>query len=219
MSAATGAGRADPPGGGPVILAPLRIEALAARRGAGGLAVERIGMGPVRATAARARLDRSLAPGRPVVLLGVAGGLIAGIRPGEVVVASSLGSTTGADTVPVDAGEQVASLLAQAGLVVHHAPIVSSPAIVSGEAARHEASVRGFVAVDMESYWCEPLARSRPFAVVRVVLDVPGRDLRSLATLGAGLRAYRSLARAARALRRWSPLGVNGSTLLEVGDL
>ncbi|MCU1493052.1 MAG: hpnH [Acidimicrobiaceae bacterium] len=203
----------------PVFLAPLRIEAFAIRRGAGSAPVERIGMGPGRATAARARLEHSLAPGRAVVLLGVAGALVVGLEPGEVVVASSLHSTTSSEPVHLDAGEEVAEILERAGLAVHHAPVVSSPAVVSGDVARRAATAGGAVAVDMESYWCAPLARRRPFVVVRVVVDVPGRDLWSLATPGAATRAYRSLVRSARALRHWSPVSVNGSPLLEVGDL
>jgi 4-hydroxy-3-methylbut-2-enyl diphosphate reductase len=153
------------------------------------------------------------------VVLGLAGALVAGIEPGELVVASTLGSTGGGESLPVAAGEQVAALLGRAGLTVHHAPLVSSPAIVKGESARSDAAAKGAVAVDMESFWCEPLARSRPLVVVRAIVDVPGRDLRSVATLGAGVRAYRSLVSAARALRHWSPVSVNGGTLLEVGDL
>ena len=202
----------------PVFLAPLRIEARAARRGAGATAVERIGMGPARATAARARLEMSLARGRPVVLIGLAGALVAGVRPGDVVVASSL-STTGTGPVALSAGEEVAALLEASGLTVHHRPVVSSPVIVSGDAARQAAAAGGAAAVDMESYWCEPLARSRPFAVVRVIVDVPGRELWSPSTLRVGIRAYRSMVVAARALRQWSPVSVDGSAFLEVGDL
>jgi 4-hydroxy-3-methylbut-2-enyl diphosphate reductase len=204
---------------GPVFLAPLRIEAIAARRGATGALVERIGMGPVRATAARSRLERSLAPGRPAILIGVAGALAAGLVPGEVVVASSLLASSASETVELAHSGEIAAILEQAGLRVRLAPVVSSPAIVSGAAARAELALLGALAVDMESYWCGPLVKSRPFAVVRVVVDIPGRELWSPSTAGAGLRAYRSIVKSARALERWAPVSVNGSPLLEVGDL
>jgi 4-hydroxy-3-methylbut-2-enyl diphosphate reductase len=206
-------------GDGLVILAPLRVESFAARRGRSGAAVERIGMGPARATAARARLERVLPPGRPVALVGLAGGLSPGMRPGDVVVASALGSTTGATTVQLRGGDAVAAILERAGLRVLHAPVVSSPVIVSGAKARAEAAAGGFVAVDMESYWCEPLARTRPFVVVRIALDVTGRALGSWSTVAGVPRAYRSLVRVARALGDWPTQGIDGTTLLEVGDL
>jgi len=204
---------------GPVFLAPLRIEARAARRGAGAAGVERIGMGPARATAARSRLDRALAPGRPVVVIGLAGALVPGIAAGDVVVASAVSSTTAAERVELPHGEAVAALLSAAGLTVHHRAIVSSPSIVRGEDARRHAASGGAAAVDMESYWCEPLARRRPFVVVRVVIDVPGREFWSPWTVRAGSRAYRSMVSAARTLRRWAPVSVDGTAFLEVGDL
>jgi 4-hydroxy-3-methylbut-2-enyl diphosphate reductase len=203
---------------GPTFLAPLRIEALAARHGAGGNPVLRIGMGPARASAARARLDRTLPTGAPVVLLGLAGGLVPGTAPGEVVVATSVELADGGQAVAIPFGADVGEILAAAGLRVRCAPVASSARIVTGTAARSAVASHGAVAVDMESYWCTPLARAHPFAVVRVVLDVPGRDLVSPATAFAASRAYRSLVRSARALRRWSPVSVDGSNLLEVGD-
>ncbi|MDA8292358.1 MAG: hypothetical protein M0Z33_11880 [Actinomycetota bacterium] len=204
---------------GPVFLAPLRVEASAARLGAGSAGVERIGMGPARATAARARLERALPAGCPVVVIGLAGALVDGLAPGDVVVARSLSATTADQRVDLVHGGEVARILSTAGLRVHHEPVVSSPSIVSGDASRRAAAAGGAVAVDMESFWCEPLARSRPFAVVRVVIDVPGRELWSPWTVRSGARAYRSMVSAARALRRWSPVSVDGSALQEVGDL
>ncbi len=206
------------PIGGPVFLAPLRLEARAARRGAAHERVERIGMGPARASVARARLDRSLPKGLPVVLLGLAGALVEGVDPGDIVVASTLELAHGSQPVSLAYGPDATAVLEGAGLTVRCAPVVSSPSLVSGTDARGELAASGAVAVDMESYWCAPLARARPFAVVRVVLDVPGRDLWSPATAFTSARAYRSLVRCARALRHWTPVSVDGSTFLEVGD-
>ena len=63
----------------------------------------------------------------------------------------------------------------------------------------------GVLAVDMESAWLSPAAAGRPFAVVRVVLDTPAREIyRPLATLVGGLRAWRVLRRLAPALAHWA---------------
>ena len=203
----------------PVLLAPLRLEALAARRGAPACRVERLGMGPARAKAAIARIACSIPPGSPAVVLGVAGALVEGTHPGDVVVASELSSTEGGARVPLASAPEVAALLSQAGLSVREVPVVSSPTIVNGAGARREASSGGAVAVDMESYWCAPLAAERPFAVVRVVLDLPGRELWSPASLPAAAVAFRTLVRSARALARWSPAGAGEPRFQKVGDL
>ena len=63
----------------------------------------------------------------------------------------------------------------------------------------------GPIAVDMESLWLAAGAGSRPFDVVRVVLDSPSHELlRPAAPLGAA-RAGRALHRVAVALREWAP--------------
>ena len=221
---------------GPLFLAPLRVEAFAVRRGAHGSSIERMGMGPVRATATRVRLEAAAERRRPIVLIGFGGALGRELRPGHVVVASSVVSMPLADNaagvsqapalvprppdaVPLPVLPDIVALLRGAGLVVHEGPIVSAPAIVRDDAERKRAAASGAIAVDMESYWCAPLASARPFAVVRVIVDVPGHDVRSPATLGAGLRAYRSLVTAARALGSWSPVSLKDNPLQEVGDL
>jgi 4-hydroxy-3-methylbut-2-enyl diphosphate reductase len=57
----------------------------------------------------------------------------------------------------------------------------------------------------MESAWLAPAAAGRPFAVLRVVLDTPARELhRPFATAAGGLAAWRSLRRAAPALALWA---------------
>ncbi len=63
----------------------------------------------------------------------------------------------------------------------------------------------GALAVDMESAWLARAAGERPFAVLRVVLDAPAREIhRPLATLAGGLAAWRALRRAAPALALWA---------------
>jgi 4-hydroxy-3-methylbut-2-enyl diphosphate reductase len=63
----------------------------------------------------------------------------------------------------------------------------------------------GALAVDMESAWLAPAAMGRPFAVLRVVLDTPAREIyRPWATLVGGLAACRALRRAVPALAMWA---------------
>ncbi|HTX00338.1 MAG TPA: hypothetical protein VMD59_16275, partial [Acidimicrobiales bacterium] len=190
----------------PLFLAPMRLEELFVRRGARRAEVTRIGIGPVRATAARVRLARSLPPGRPVVLVGLGGGLRRGQRPGDIVVASELSSIDSDETVALHGADEVAQRLEGSGLRrVTVAPVVSSARIVHGDEAREKAAARGALAVDMESLWCASLAREHPFAVVRVLIDVPGTELSLLAKPGAMIGACRRMLLAARALEHWGP--------------
>jgi 4-hydroxy-3-methylbut-2-enyl diphosphate reductase len=205
---------------GPVFLVPLRLESAAVRRGARRARIERIGMGPDRATSARVRLSRVLPPRQPVVLLGVAGAIVDGLEPGDAVVATELGSVGAEETSTLPGAKGIAELLrataAFGGRSVHLGPIVCSSSVLSGDAARAKAAAQGALAVDMESLWCAPLCRGRPFAVVRVILDVPGRELFSWRTPVAASAAFRSLVRAARSLESWAPVSVFPSPPLEV---
>ncbi len=202
----------------PLFLAPLRLEALAARRGAPGASVVQIGMGPVRATAARVRTASGEPPGRPLVLLGFGGGLTAEERAGELVVASSVGPIDAEESFVFPEAESAAAHLAACGVAARLAPIVSSPTMLAGTHARDRAAATGARVVDMETLWCAPLARRHPFVVVRAVVDTRGRELRSPATPLAALRAWRALVVAARALAHWDPESVFAYPLLEVGD-
>jgi 4-hydroxy-3-methylbut-2-enyl diphosphate reductase len=203
----------------PLFLTPLRIEQLAARAGAPGIEVARIGLGPARATAARARVLRERRAGVPVLLLGLGGGLMANLKPGSVVVATALTRLGGDEVVTLGDPRPTVQRLRQAGLSAVAAPIVSSPHIVSGAAGRAAAGERG-AAVDMESFWLAGLVERHPFVVCRVVIDVPGRDVSSIATPFAAAHALSALVRVARAMRGWSSgtLITNPSPLLEVGD-
>ncbi|MDA8033559.1 MAG: hypothetical protein M0T71_05235 [Actinomycetota bacterium] len=209
--------------GSPLFLVALRLEALTLRLGAAGVDWERIGMGPVRAVAACSRISRQ-PDRRPVVLVGCAGALDPALRPGDLVVASSLVEVDRPGSVvplahadEVHARVQAAPGIAGTGVAVHLAPIVSSPRILHGDEARSLARRSG-AAVDMESLWCAPLGRTRPFAVVRSILDVPGKDLFTLSTAAVALRSARSLAAAARALASWHPGSLESDTLMEIGE-
>ena len=203
----------------PLFLAPLGIEAFAVGRGAEGADVERLGMGPVKATAARVRIGATIAPRRPVILVGLGGGLVEGLTPGDVVVASSIHVTSGAPAIDLPASYEISTLLAATGLNVHLAPIVSSPKIIKGAEDRLSASRDGAICVDMESYWCAPLAAHHPFAVVRILLDLPEYELFSFRlprTIG---RAWRSMVSSSRALAAWTPTTLNTTAQSEVGEV
>lgn len=202
----------------PRLLVPLALEAIPIRRGAPGLVIERIGMGRERAQHSTKRiLDAKHLP-HPIVLLGVAGGLLEGDRPGDVVVATGLCTIDGETEISLREADAVADLLSRGRMTVRRGTIVSTSAIIHGETNRRHAGRRGAVAVDMESYWCAPLAVSHPFVVVRVLLDVPGVELRSPAVVSAAREAYRSLRTVARTLVQWSPVSVDEYPLSEVGE-
>ena len=202
----------------PLFLVPLSLEARAVARGASGAEIQRIGMGPVKATAARAKIANTAVPGRPIVVIGLGGGLVEGLTPGDVVVASELQVTTGASPIALDYAEEVSTMLSAAGLVVHQEPVVCSPKIITGAAERTQAGSQGAIAVDMESYWCAPLAGQHPFAVVRVLLDLPEYELFSLRLPRTVRRAWRSLVRVSRALDAWSPITLNTAAHTKVGE-
>jgi 4-hydroxy-3-methylbut-2-enyl diphosphate reductase len=175
-----------------LLFTPLRVEA-AALRGAG-LPLVRTGMGPARAARAAARAPT----GTPRLVAGVAGGLDSRLRPGDLVVATEVRGGSEAP-VPVPSAPMLAGALRRAGLRVHLGPILTRP-----EITRLDAGDTGdALAVDMESAALAPGAEL-PFAVVRAVVDTPGRPLRSVGTPARGLAALRSLRAAAPTLGRWA---------------
>jgi len=112
----------------------------------------------------------------------------------------------------------IADLLTRERMSVRRGAIVSTSAIIHGETNRRHAGRNGALAVDMESYWCGPLAVHHPFVVVRVLLDVPGIELRSPAVVSAARDTYRALRIVARTLAQWSPVSVDRYPLSEVGE-
>lgn len=198
-----------------MLVTPLRVEAVCARRGAPRARVVRSGMGRARSLASAARLRSVVAvpsarPAPQVVVLGLAGGLQVGQRAGDVVVADHLSLApseegtpgVGAARLDLPVVEGIRAALADAGLTVSAGTIVSTSRLQHGAAARSALASRGAVAVDMESWW---LATGLPVtAVVRVLSDAPGQELVSARTPAALVRAFRALAGAARALEAWA---------------
>jgi 4-hydroxy-3-methylbut-2-enyl diphosphate reductase len=185
-----------------LVCVPLRIEQAAVRRGLepGKARIVRIGMGPART---RERAAQLLGSG-PVAVLGVAGGLAPGVRPGQIVIASEV-SVAGGPSMPCHQVEALADAVRRTGLSVHVGPVVSTPHIVKGEEFDALAASTGALAVDMESgYVAELLGPGRPFAVVRAVSDTKSEPLFSPAILRRGIGALGAVRRAASVVIEWA---------------
>jgi len=147
------------------VLTALRLEAVAV-----GGEVVRMGMGHAKAGAAGARLAPTLAPGRPVAIVGIAGGLEAGLQPGQLVVADALQPPDGAEPLVLPHAGAVADHLRTLGRDVRIGAVACSTTIVHG-AARAELARGGALAVEMESVWLARAVRQHPLVVVRAVGD------------------------------------------------
>ncbi|HEY8304092.1 MAG TPA: hypothetical protein VIG42_05835 [Solirubrobacteraceae bacterium] len=200
-----------------LVVSPLGVEALAVRSAAPGLRVRTTGMGPRRALQAVPGLLAD--PAAALVVLGFGGGLPAGSKLCEVVVASEVltidehGRQAG-ESVACEAAAALAAALGSQGITVRRGAVASVGEIVTGE-ARARMEECGAVAVDMESAWVARAAKGRPFTVVRVLSDTPERELRQrlpvgppLPTVIDGLRAMSTLRQVGAALGR---LGRQGS--------
>jgi 4-hydroxy-3-methylbut-2-enyl diphosphate reductase len=192
-----------------VVLAPLSIEARAIRSALPGALVIQTGMGRKRST--RAALgglpkptDEVLANAGAVAVAGFCGALDPTLRPGDVVVATEIHGPEG--ITPCHSAGILAATLADIGVEARLGPMVSTDHVVAGSERRRLVEQTGAIAVDMESAWLAVAAGDRPLAVLRVVVDTPGRELKSspLATARGGVRAYRSLVKAAPALAPWA---------------
>jgi 4-hydroxy-3-methylbut-2-enyl diphosphate reductase len=185
-----------------IVLTPLRVEARAVAAGAPQLETVVCGMGPRRARRAASDLAAECRGAQAVAVAGFCGGLDPSMRPGDVVVATEVRGPNGSVALP--AAPLLASAIARLGLRVHEGPLVSVDHVVRGEERARLATVEGAVAVDMETAWLIATASDRPHAVVRVVVDTAERELKSVATIPGGVRAYRSLRRVGRALQTWA---------------
>ena len=179
-----------------VVCAALGIEARAVARD--GTRVVRTGMGPARARAAAGRLPEYDA----LAVVGCGGALDERLRPGDLFVATEVRGPSG--TFPCRSAEPLAGLLERTtGATVHRGPLVTADHVVSG-AERAALAADGALAVDMESSVLAEAAGDRPFAVVRAIVDTPGRPLASPATLIGGPAALRRLRSVGPALREWA---------------
>ena len=110
-----------------------------------------------------------------LVSFGLAGGLDAGLAPGDLLLPQAVvlpdGGRIGADAAW---RERLAATLERAGLRAHDAPVAGSEVVVASGAAKRALAARtGAVAVDMESHGVAKVAaRARlPFLIVRAVAD------------------------------------------------
>ncbi|MCY4109509.1 MAG: 1-hydroxy-2-methyl-2-butenyl 4-diphosphate reductase [Chloroflexi bacterium] len=185
---------------GLLVLTPLAIEAWAMRRALPGVTVLKTGLGRGKSIAARPMVDR-IDP-EVLVIAGFCGALDPSLRPGDVVVASRVWGTDGS-CLKLEP-DLLESVLRRGGIRARSGLIISSGRLVRGEQRTllHQA---GGMAVDMESAWLARTARSRPVAVVRVVVDTPGRELLSpIKTIVGGVKGLRTLTRVGPALRNWA---------------
>ena len=160
------------------VLAPLRLEATAAQRGAATARIKRTGMGRRRSLSRGAPSRCHVGRYRSGVRRRLVWRLRSDLQPGDIVVASEVRSHSGDVRIALPGAPLLAGSLADAGLPVRFGPLVSTERIVTGS-PRQALAASGALAVDMESAWLvaglhegEP---RRPFAVVRVVLDTPDR--------------------------------------------
>lgn len=185
-----------------LIAAPLRLEAIMIASGRPPARVRRTGMGPRKARAAVAALLAD--PAEALLVMGFGGGLDDDGDAGDVIVADAVQAPDGT-TVACAGTEALAAALAGRGLVARSGTVASVPRIAMGQ-ERVRLRELGAIAVDMESAWLAEAARGRPFAVVRVLSDTPGRELtRPLLTVAGIARASATLRRVAAALHEWTP--------------
>lgn len=192
------------------IATPLRVEARAVRRGAAGATVIRTGMGKPRSLAARSKL----AGDQPLVVMGLAGGLAAGLVVGDIVVGDIVVGDAVIDsavpdqekaTICPDAGDLAADLRAL-GHRVHVGPTVTVEKLVHGP-SRAGLAATGALAVDMESAYLLADWPGRRVAVVRVVSDTAASPLLRPSVIPNGLRCLRTLRAITGAVERWADEG------------
>jgi 4-hydroxy-3-methylbut-2-enyl diphosphate reductase len=190
---------------GLAVLAPLSVEALALRGGLREARVIRTGAGPRRSQSAAFRLSGS--PDSALAVAGLCGGVDPELQPGDVIVASELQGGKGAHKLTDP--EALVDAIRTLGTAARLGPIRSEGHMARG-AERERLHESGAIAVDMESRWLAEAAVDRPFAVLRVVVDTPRRELLRFGTIPNGLRALATLRRIAPALEAWSQATTRG---------
>jgi 4-hydroxy-3-methylbut-2-en-1-yl diphosphate reductase len=183
-----------------LVLAPLSLEAKAVRAGAPWARVERVGMGPKRASRSAELVGRGA--GGAVLIAGFCGALDSELAPGDVVLASEVRGPTG--TTRCSDPAILAGVLRRGGLRVHVGPIASSQRLVLRD-RRRTLRQTGAIAVDMESAWLAPAAQGQPLVTLRVVMDTERHELHHpLRTVHGAAVAYRSLRRACALVEEWA---------------
>jgi 4-hydroxy-3-methylbut-2-enyl diphosphate reductase len=194
-------------GSGLLVLAPLRFEAGAVRRGlrAPGSRVTRTGMGVARAK--RAAGGRNHDPFMSLVVMGTAAGLADDLKPGDLIVATEV--TDGDGSVSLPGAEMLAGELRRAGLRARAGKLRTVNHMVK-YSERAELAAQGYLAADMESAPLLAAADGRPKAVIRAISDSGFGP--SMVT--GGLAALRSLRAAAAVAERWAAACAERAVLL-----
>ena len=174
----------------PTVCVPLRSEWLALR--------DRVDP----AVAAVVRTGRARGEPRPgpVLVAGVAGALVDGIEPGDLIVADEV--RRGDTVVSCPAAPLVAGALRRRGLPVHVGAVVTVDHVVHDPAEREALAATGAIAVDTESALL--VSGDGSDVVVRAVVDVPGRPLRRPFTPARGVKALAALRAAAPVIEQWA---------------
>jgi len=191
---------------GLLVLAPLRLEANAVRRGLTrpGSQVLHTGMG-----ATRARKSADKRPPHPfgaMVVMGTAAGLSDDLSPGDLVVATEV--SDGETTVPLPGADLLAAELRRAGLTARAGRVITVQKLVKSS-QRLRLAADGYLAADMETAALLGTIRNtgdgRPVAVIRAVSDAGfGPGLASSGLIRGGIAALRSLRRAAPVAEKWA---------------
>jgi 4-hydroxy-3-methylbut-2-enyl diphosphate reductase len=182
---------------GLLVLAPLRLEANAVRRGLTQPTshVLRTGMGATRAKKSAGK--RTPHPFGAMVVMGTAAGLSDDLTPGDLVVAAEV--TDGETTVALPGADLLAAELRRAGLTARAGRLITVRKLVKS-AQRARLAADGYLAADMETAALLGAADGRPVAVIRAVSDAgfgPGM-------VGGGIAALRSLRKAAPVAEKWA---------------
>jgi 4-hydroxy-3-methylbut-2-en-1-yl diphosphate reductase len=182
---------------GLLVLAPLRIEASAVRRGLTKSTshVLHTGMGATRARKSVGKSQQN--PFGAVVVMGTAAGLGDDLSAGDLVVASEV--TDGETTVELPGADLLAAELRRAGLTARAGRVITVQKLVKSS-ERSRLAADGYLAADMETAALLGAADGRPMAVIRAVSDGgfgPGM-------VGGGLAALRSLRKAAPVAEKWA---------------
>jgi 4-hydroxy-3-methylbut-2-en-1-yl diphosphate reductase len=187
---------------GLLVLAPLRFEANAVRRGLTepGSQVLHTGMG-----ATRARKSADKRPPHPfgaMVVMGTAAGLSDDLSPGDLVVATEV--SDGETTVPLPGADLLAAELRRAGLTARAGRVITVQKLVKSS-ERLRLAADGYLAADMETAALLGAADGRPVAVIRAVSDAGfGPGMAGPGLVRGGIAALRSLRRAAPVAEKWA---------------
>jgi 4-hydroxy-3-methylbut-2-enyl diphosphate reductase len=196
---------------GLLVLAPLRFEARAVRRGLRETSsrVQRTGMGATRARNTARLLAGESKPDTfgTLVVMGTAAGLGDDLGPGDLIVGTEV--SDGITTVLLPGGDLLAAELRRAGLPARAGKIATVPKMISSS-ERTRLADEGYLAADMESAMVLGAANGRPAAVIRAVSDAGF----GLGMVRGGLAALRSLRAAAPLAERWAAACAERTVLL-----